>query len=341
MIASTFNLNGMEGVVRVVQHALKGTLALEGAGAILLSLCFIPRMGLLQGIWAGIFHAVSSFCNAGFDLMGGLYGENTSLIGWNSQPVVLLVTGFLIMVGGLGFFVWEDLWKKRSWRGLSVYSKLVLGVTGLLILSGTVFFLWAEYSNPLTLGDMPFWQQALNALFQSITLRTAGFDSLGQGSLREISVVVSILFMLIGGSSGSTAGGLKTGTLAILLLALRAGMRGSEQVTIRERAIPFRRVLDAMTLTVTAMTLFLCGSILITVVEGLPFLSVAFEVASALGTVGLTTGITPGLSPLSHLVLIILMYLGRVGILSFSLAFLTRGRSAAKLKYPEIQVMIG
>ena len=188
---------------------------------------------------------------------------------------------------------------------------------------------------------MPFWQQALNALFQSITLRTAGFDSLGQGSLREISVVVSILFMLIGGSSGSTAGGLKTGTLAILLLALRAGMRGSEQVTIRERAIPFRRVLDAMTLTVTAMTLFLCGSILITVVEGLPFLSVAFEVASALGTVGLTTGITPGLSPLSHLVLIILMYLGRVGILSFSLAFLTRGRSAAKLKYPEIQVMIG
>ena len=341
VMVSTLNLNDMDGVVRMVQHALMGTFCMEGAGALLLSLRFIPKFGLAGGLWRGVFHGVSAFCNAGFDLLGGYSGAFSSLAGFNDDPVVLLTTAALITVGGLGFFVWEDVLQHRRWKKLSLYSRLVLSLTAALILFGALFFFAVEYRNPATLGPMPLWQKGLNALFQSVTLRTAGFDALGQGGLTDSSLALSVIFMLIGGSSGSTAGGLKTVTVAVLLLAFRAGVRGREEVTLRGRAISHRRVMNAMTLTLMVVFLFMVSSMLLSTVDGLPFLSAAFEVASAMGTVGLTVGITPGLSLFSRGVLVFLMYVGRVGILSFSIAFLTRSKYPAKIKYPTFDIMIG
>ena len=341
IMVSTLNLNDLDGVVRVVRHALMGTFLLEGIGAVILSACMIPAFGIAGGIWRGSFHAVSAFCNAGFDLLGGRFGAFSSLVGYNDHPVVLLTIAALIMGGGLGFFVWEDILRKRSIHRLSVYSKMVLLMTALLIVGGAAFFLVEEYANPATLGNMPFWQKLCNALFQSVTLRTAGFDAIGQGGLSDSSKAFSSILMLIGGSSGSTAGGLKTATVAVLLLALRSGLAGREQVTFRGRTIPYRRVLNAMTLALVMLFLFLVGSMVISTVEGLPYLDCAFEVASAMGTVGLTTGLTPNLTPFSQTLIILLMYLGRVGVLSFSIALMTRGRTMDKIRYPEMNVMIG
>lgn len=341
IMVSTLNLNDMDGVVRVVRHALIGTFTLEGAAAVLLSFRFVPQFGLLGGIWRGIFHAISAFCNAGFDLVGGKFGAFTSLEGYNDDPYVLCIIMALIVIGGLGFFVWEDIVRARSWKGLSLYSKMVLSITAALLLGGALFFFCAEYSNPETFGNMPVWQKALNAMFQSVTLRTAGFASFNQGGLKDSSIALSCVLMLIGGSSGSTAGGLKTVTAAVLLLGLRSNLAGREQVTIRGRAISYRKVMDAMTLALILLVLFLTGSIVISLADSVPYLHAAFETASALGTVGVTVGITPGLSSLSHVMLICMMYLGRIGVFSFSIAFLTRSRYPAKIKYPDLNVMIG
>lgn len=341
IMVSTLNLNDLDGVVRMVRHALMGTFLLEGVGAALLSIRMVPDFGLLRGVWHAVFHAVSAFCNAGFDLLGGKFGAFSSLAGYHGDPLVLGTTAALIVVGGVGFFVWEDVLAKRSWRRLSVYSKMVLLITAALILGGAAFFFVEEFENPATLGGMPLWEKGLNALFQSVTLRTAGFDALGQGALTDSSKAMSVILMLIGGSSGSTAGGLKTVTIGVLLLALRAGLTGREQVTFRGRAIPYRRVLGAMTLVLVVLFLFLTASMFLSTVENLPYLDAAFEVASAMATVGLTCGITPDLTPVSQSLIILLMYLGRVGILSFSIAFMTRTKYHAKVKYPEMNVMIG
>ena len=340
-MASTFNLNDMDGVVRVVRHAIIGTFTMEGIGALLLASRFIPDLGLAKGLWAGVFHGISAFCNAGFDVLGDKYGAFTSIISYNDDPVVLLVTGALIVIGGLGFFVWEDIWVHRSWKKFSLYTKMVLTMTAMLLVLGGLFFFIVEHDNPATLGDMPFCQKGLNSLFQSITLRTAGFDSIGQGGLQDSSKALSVILMLVGGSSGSTAGGVKTGTVAVLLLAFRASLAGREQVTIRGRSISYRRVMDAMTLVLMVVFLFLASSMVISTIEPFSYLDTAYEVASAMGTVGVTTGITPSLTAFSQSILIALMYLGRVGIMSFSVAFLVNRQKNAKIKYPTVDIMIG
>ena len=332
-IASAFNLNGMSGVVRVVRHALMGTFLLEGCGAILLATRFVPLFGWGRGLWYSIFHSVSAFCNAGFDLMGEHTGAFSSLAGFREDPVVLGTIGCLIVLGGLGFFVWEDCLEHRSWQRLSFYSRMVLAVTGALILGGWLFFLGAEWNNLETLGGMTAGEKVGNALFQSVTLRTAGYSVLDQGALREGAAALSVVLMLIGGSSGSTAG--------VLLISLWAGLRGRDQVVLRRRTIPQARVLNAMTLTLVVTCLFLAGSIALTLADGVPYLAAAFEVASAMGTVGLTMGITTGLSPLSQGIIIAMMFLGRVGVLSFSIAFLIRDRGENKIRYPSVDVMIG
>ena len=341
IMVSTLNLNDMDGVVRVVRHALIGTFAMETAGAVLMSVCLIPEFGFLKGTWHAVFHAVSSFCNAGFDLLGGRFGAFSSLAGYNDNPLMLGTTAALIVVGGLGFFVWEDIVDKRCWSRLSVYSKMVLLITAVLIVGGALFFLMEEFDNPATLGDMPVWQRPLNALFQSVTLRTAGYATFDQAGLQDSSAVMSILLMLVGGSSGSTAGGVKTVTMGILLLALRDGLRGREQVVLRGRTIPQRKVMDAMTLVLTVVMLFLFGSMTLSLLDAVPYVQAAFEVASAMGTVGVTMGITPQLSVPSALLIISLMFLGRVGILSFSIAFLTRGKGENKITYPDAEMMVG
>ena len=254
----------------------------------------------------------------------------TSLEGYNNDPLVLGTIMVLIVSGGLGFFVWEDMLRVKRWKGFSFYTKMVLTITAGLLICGAVFFLCVEYNNPATFGSMPLPQKVLNAMFQSVTLRTAGFASFNQGGLQDSSIVVSCVLMLIGGSSASTAGGLKTVTAALLLLSLRANLAGREQVTIRGRAISYRKVIDAMTLALIIVFLFMTGSILISLADGVPYLHAAFETASALGTVGVTVGITPSLSPVSHVILICLMYLAVSVFLPFSMALLTRSRYPQK-----------
>lgn len=339
VMVSTLNLNDMSGVVRDVRNALYVTFGVEGSCALILAFRLIPEYGIGGGVWRGVFTAVSAMCNAGFDLFGPEGGG--SLMRYHSDPLILLIIMFLITFGGLGFFVWADLGRAKRWRDLQLYSKLVLGMTAGLILFGAVYFFCAEYNNPATLGSMSVAEKVLNSFFQSVTLRTAGFYSFAQGALQDSSLAVCCLLMLIGGSSGSTAGGLKTVTVAVLLLALRAGLRGKAEVTIRRRSLPASRVLNALTLACMVLILFVAGAISISTVEGLPFMQAAYETASAIGTVGLTTGITPGLSIFSQLLLIILMYLGRVGILSFSMAFLIHQRYPAKIQYPSLDVLIG
>ena len=341
VMVSTFNLNDLDGVVRVVRHALMGTFLIEGIGAVILAWRMIPEFGLLGGVWRGIFHAVSAFCNAGFDILGGRFGAFTSVVGYNDDPFVLLTIASLIAIGGLGFFVWEDILRSRSLRRLSPYSKLVLAMTTLLIVGGAAFFLVEEYANPAVFGKMPLGQKIYNSIFQSVTLRTAGFDSIGQGNLSDSSKAFSSIWMLIGGSSGSTAGGMKTVTAAVLLLTLRARLTGREQVTFRGRAVPYAQVFNAMTLVLVMGLIFLVSSMFISTLEGLPYVDCAFEVASAMGTVGLTTGITPSLTRISQSILILLMYTGRVGLLSFSFVLAVRHGRPAKLKYPEMNVMVG
>ena len=338
LMVSAFNLNDMSDTARVVRHALRTTFLMEGAGAVILALCFAPRHGW-GAIWKGIFISVSAFCNAGFDLLGpeGI----GSLSSYSGNPVVLLTVSVLVVCGGLGFFVWEELLQKRSFRRLTLYSKMVIIVTGALLAGGAVFFFCTEFSNEGTLGAMPVWGRAVNALFQSVTLRTAGFAAIDQGAMSDVSKVMAILFMLVGGSSGSTAGGIKTVTVCVLLLALRASLRGKAQVTVRGRAIPLQKVLAALTLVLVVGGLFVISSMAIAIADGVPYLSAAFEAASAIATVGLSTGITAGLYTFSHLLLIALMYLGRVGVLSFSIAFLTRSGGDSKISYPETNVVIG
>ena len=326
IMVSTLNLNDMDGVVRMVRHTLMGTLIIEGLGAAVLTLCFLPEFGLAGGLWRGIFHAVSAFCNAGFDLLGSK-GEFTSLITYNGNPVVLLTILCLIVIGGLGFFVWEDLIRHwRTPRRLSLYSKLVLLMTGALILGGAAFFLGAEWDNPNTLGEMSWWKKILNACFQSVTLRTAGFDSIGQGGLRDSSLAMSCILMLIGGSPGSTAGGMKTTTLAVLILSAISVFKRRETIRCFGRRIDIEAVRSAATVLLMYLTLFLTGGFIISQVEGLPMLTCLYETASAIGTVGLTLGITPSLSLPSQIVLMILMFMGRVGGLTLVYAALSEKR---------------
>lgn len=338
MAVSNFNLNDMGDVARLVRGALKTTFAFEGAGALILTVCFWPRFGA-QALWKGLFTSISAFCNAGFDIFGT--EKIGSLSTYDDNPVVLLTVAALIVCGGLGFFVWEEIKRRRRWKFLSLYSKMVLLLTGFLLAFGAAFFLLSEYDNGRTMASMPFGQSLLNALFQSATLRTAGFYSISQGALTDVSLVMCILLMLTGGSSGSCAGGLKTGTVGVLLLSLRSGLRGQGTVSVRGRTIPQQKVLSAVTLLLVVGILFLAASISIAVLDGVPYLAAAYETASAMATVGVTTGITPGLGSASHIILILLMYLGRVGFVSFSLAFLAQNPAKSKICYPETDVMIG
>lgn len=338
MMVSAFNLNDMRDVARLVGNAFRLTFVVEAVGAVILTGCFFPRYGI-GAIWKGIFISVSAFCNAGFDLLGP--DQVGSLSTYADNPVVLMTVAALIVCGGLGFFVWAEILQKKSFRHLTLYSKMVLVITAALIVGGMLFFLAVEHDNPQTLGGMPWWQQGFNALFQSITLRTAGFLTVDQGALQQVSQMVCILFMLVGGSAGSTAGGIKTVTLGVLVLAMRAGLHGRNDVTIRGRTIPLSKVLSAVTLVLVVSMMFLFSSIAISLVDEVPYLEAAYETASALGTVGLTTGITPTLSTFSHLLLVAMMYLGRVGVLSFSVAFLSQGGRKSRISYPESDVMIG
>ena len=340
VMAQALSLNDMEDVVRIQKLVLTGSLGIQALGALILLLRFWPEYGFGRALYWGVFHAVSAFCNAGFDVFGSIT-PGASLMEFQSDPVVLLTLGALIVVGGLGFLVWQELASVRSFRKFSVYTKLVILTTLVLIFGGAVLICVLEWNNPGTLGPMKVWEKLLNGLFQSITLRTAGFASIDQAALTEGGKGVSMVLMLIGGSSGSTAGGVKTVTVVVLLLFIRARARGRETVSVFHRTIPEKQALDAMTIVTLMLILTIFGGVFISATSPISFTDSLYEAVSALATVGLTAGATGLLSLPARILIIIYMYFGRVGVLTISLGFLMGNRAEERFRYAQTNLLIG
>lgn len=342
LMMQSLSLNDITGVVRLMRHILVGTLIVEGAGAVILSVRFSFDYGILMGIYKGVFHAVSAMCNAGFDLMGdrGAYSGFTSYV---ADPVVNLTVMGLIVVGGLGFFVWEDLYRHaRSRAGLKklhLHTRLVLSITGILIAVGAVLFFILEKDNPATMGNLNLWQRAMAALFQAITPRTAGFNTIDQASMTGSSKIITMFLMFIGGSPGSTAGGIKTVTAAVVIINAFVVFRGRQDIRLRGRTLPSAQVQLSSAIAVMGVLIVAMAVLVMTFSEEFSLMEQAFECVSAFGTVGLSLGITPTLGPGSLVLLMVLMYLGRVGIMTLAIAFMSRRQP--KIKYPECRIIIG
>ena len=340
VMAQALSLNGMEGVVRLQRTVIFGSLSVEALGAAILAAYFTPRFGFGKALWLGVFHSVSAFCNAGFDVFGFLE-PGASLMTFQDDPLVLLTLGALVVIGGLGFLVWEELAERKPLGRMSVYTRLVLSTTGALLLAGWILTCLLEWNNPDTLGNMPVWEKLLNGLFQSVTLRTAGFAAVDQGKLTEGGKAVSMIIMLIGGSSGSTAGGLKTVTFVVLVLFIWARLRGRSTVCAFRRTIPASQVLDAMTIAMAMLILAMFGAVFICATSPVGFTNALYEAISALATVGLTADTTLRLSVPAQWLIILYMYFGRVGILTISLGFLTGDRAAERFRYAQTSLLIG
>lgn len=340
VMAQALSLDEMEGVVRLQKLVLVGSLSVQGVGAAILFCRFLPEYGLQTALWWGVFHSISAFCNAGFDVLG-VISPGSSVEIFNNDPVICTTLMVLIIVGGLGFFVWEEVTRVRCFRKLSVYTKLVLLTTGVLIVFGALLIAMLEWNNPETLGAMGIPQKILNAFFQSVTLRTAGFAAVNQALLTDAGKGASMLLMLIGGSSGSTAGGVKTVTMVVLLLFLWSRARGRHDVCVFRRTIPSEKVMDAMTIVSILVMLSLFGGIFISATSPVSFTDGLFESVSALATVGLTAGVTGSLSIPAKLLIIVYMYFGRVGVLTISLGFLMGNRAEERFRYAQTNLLIG
>ena len=340
VMAQALSVSDMDGIVRLQKTVLKGSFAIEGIGALILFLWFLPEYGFGKAMKWGVFHAISAFCNAGFDIFGCIT-PGASLMEFQSDPVVLLTLGALVIIGGLGFLVWQEIAQVRSFQKFSVYTKLVLLTTLSLLIGGAVLMCLLEWNNPATLGAMPWWEKLLNGFFQSVTLRTAGFAAVDQALLTQPGKAVSMMLMLIGGSSGSTAGGLKTVTMVTLLLFLWTRARGKSTVTVFKRTISNDQVLDAVTIFSIMIVLSLFGGIFISATSPVSFTDALYEAISALATVGLTAGVTPVLSVPAQILIIIYMYFGRVGVLTISLGFLMGDRAEERFRYAQTNLLIG
>lgn len=340
LMAQALSLNDMEGVVRLQKWVLLGSLTIQLTGALVLMLRFFPEYGWKQAAVWGLFHSISAFCNAGFDIFGSI-NPGASIITFNNDPVVCITLMALIVIGGLGFFVWEELARVRRFKKFSVYTKLVLITTGVLILGGAALILLLEWNNAATLGNMPWGQKILNAFFQSVTLRTAGFASIDQGALTDAGKAASTALMLVGGSSGSTAGGLKTVTFMVLLLFMWARARGKGSVNVFRRSISTDKVMDAATIALIMIVLSFAGAVFISATSPIGFMDALFEAVSALATVGLTAGVTTSLSIPAQFLIMIFMYFGRVGVLTISLGFLMGDKAEERLQYAKTNLLIG
>ena len=340
LIAQALSLNEMDSVVRLQKWVILGSLTIQVTGMAILFLRFWPTYGAGQAATWSLFHAVSAFCNAGFDIVGKI-APGANMIVFNNDPVVCITLMALIVVGGLGFFVWEDVATTRNFKKFSVYTKLVLITSAVLIISGAAMFAMLEWNNPDTLGNMPVWQKIMNAFFQSVTVRTAGFTPVDQAALTEGSKAVSVFLMFIGGASGSTAGGIKMVTFLVLVLFVVARARGKNTVTVFKRTVPHSKVLDAATIVALLIGMAMAGAVFITTTAPVSFTDALFEATSALATVGLTAGVTPLLGAPAQILLIIFMYFGRVGILTLSMGFLTANKAEERIRYADTNLLIG
>ncbi len=344
LLQDAFNLNTLSGIVKFIKKVLIGTFIIEGIGAILYMTVFVPEFGI-KGIWISIFNSISAFCNAGIDIIS----EN-SLCDYALNPMINVVTSALIILGGIGFIVWWDVIrvfkdvrnkKRRIFLNLTLHSKIVLVMTGILIAVGTVAFFIFEYHNPLTMKDYSIFEKIQTSIFQSVTTRTAGFATIPQKNLTNASAIVSLLLMFIGGSPVGTAGGIKTATFAVLICAAFATINNKEDVVLFHRTIPKHAVSKAVAVTCMSFMIMFVSTILLSAVINADILDIVYETVSATATVGLTRDLTPFLNLWGKLIIIVTMYLGRVGPISLVIAFSAKKERGNIIKNPTEEISIG
>lgn len=344
LIQDAFNLNTMSGLVAFVKRVLFGTFLIEGIGAILYMIVFVPEFGM-KGIWISVFNAVSAFCNAGMDVIG-----NNSLCDYAANPLINIVTSALIIMGGIGYIVWWDVIRvvksrtsqnRKVFRHLTLHSKIAIVSTLVLLIGGALLVLIFDYHNPLTIGEMSFPNKLLASFFQSVTTRTAGFATIPQEHLTNASAFVSLLLMFVGGSPVGTAGGVKTVTMAVLVCSAAASIRNREDTVLFGRSISRRSISKAVAVTVTSFAIMFTSTILLAAVTDAASLDILYETVSAAATVGLSRNLTSGLNFAGKIVIIITMYLGRVGPISLAVALGSKKESQNIVKNPTEEISIG
>jgi len=341
IISDSFNLSSMGGIVQFVKKVILLTLIIELAGSLLYMIVFIPELGI-KGIWVSLFTSVSAFCNAGIDIIS----EN-SLCGYTLNPIINITTIMLIISGGIGFIVLFDLFrlvrnkKCKGVKFLSLHSKIALSFTAFLILSGTVFILVFEYNNPDTLGEYTFFEKIMVALFQSVTLRTAGFASIAQECITDASAFVSILLMFIGGSPAGTAGGIKTVTFFVLLVSTLSVIKNKRTVDVFNRQISTEILKRSVAVFAVSLLTVIGSTILLIIFNGGEFIDILYEAVSATATVGLTRNYTSTLNTIGKIIIILTMYLGRVGPISLAFAFSINKSKENLIENPAEEISVG
>lgn len=341
VLQESLNMDQMSGGVYLMRYIIKIAVAIQLIGMALLMVDFVPRFGWVKGTWFSLFHAISSFCNAGFDLFGD------SLVGFQKNPWVLSIVMLLIISGGLGFLVWSDLLNYRKRRKFTLHSRIALTVTLGLLIFGTLGFTLTE-RNAALLAEGNVIERFFNTMFMAVTPRTAGYFSIDYFQMTHAGLILTIILMFIGGTSGSTAGGLKTTTFGVLLIQVKSIFKGRTRAEFAGRTLRNAVVSRALTLFFITLSLCIVATMILSVTESIPNVHrlgleyIVFEVVSAFGTVGLTMGLTPDLTTIGKLVIICLMFIGRVGILTVVFSLITKGRQQEpSIKYPEESIMIG
>ena len=344
LIQDAFNLNTMSGLAKFVKNVLFGTLIIEGIGAVLYMLVFVPEFGAV-GIWISVFNSVSAFCNAGIDIIA----EN-SLCNYATNPLINIVTSALVILGGLGYIVWWDVLRvvrsrtqknRRIFRHLTLHSKIAITVTAVLVFVGAILIFIFEYSNPLTIGEMSLFDKIQVSFFQSVTTRTAGFATIQQENLTNASAAVSIVLMLIGGSPVGTAGGMKTVTVTVLICSALATIRNKNSATLFGRRISEGAVKKAVAVAVAFLTICTASAILLMATSNVSALDAVYETVSATATVGLSRNLTATLNTFGKIIIIVTMYFGRVGPISLAVALGSKNESQNVISEPIEDVSIG
>ena len=343
LIQESLNQIDLSGLVKLTRYILLTTFFIEGTGALLLSTVFIPQFGILNGIWYSIFHAISAFCNAGFDLMGVVSGPFSSLTYYVNNFTITITISLLIILGGIGFPVILDVIRNKKLSKLTIHSKVVLFSTIVLIAFGMLFILLLEYNNPNTLGKLGFGGKILASLFQSITIRTAGFNTIDLAAMRESSIFVMIILMFIGASPASTGGGIKTTTIATLILTVKSFILEKQDIEVCKRRISETTVKKSLGIFLIGITIVVMGTLIISITDpDFSLLEVEFEVVSAIATVGLSIGGSPNLSVLGKIFIMLFMFMGRVGSLTIFMALASRGvKNNPPIRYPEGKIIVG
>lgn len=341
LVAASYGITDFGGINKLVKRILLGTLAIEGAGALLLSLRFIPDYGFLKGIAYSAFHSISAFCNAGFDILG----NGDSVGAYAKDPVVSITLMLLVLLGGIGFPVWNEFIGRKKGQKFSVYTKFVLILSLIYVVGGALIVAILEWNNPDTIGEMGFGEKILNSFFQSVTWRTAGFTAVDNAALNEGTKLAGLFFMFSGGASASTAGGVKIATIGIIMLAAYTVAVGRNDINFMRRRIPMDAVMRALSLVVIQLILTVVATLICTSVcsnMDISGIDLLYEVISAGATVGLTAGLTPSLPIAAKIVLMFMMYFGRVGILTVTCSLMGRGaQKTSAITYPDANILIG